>query len=78
MSRYEAFAQVEYDYVREHVYPAFEWRAFEAASPRNSPAGPLDQLRVALVATAGAYRSGQSSFKLGRSGDASSALLVVG
>ena len=70
MGRYRGFAQVEYDYVRERVYPTFDWTTFAEPSPRHLPARPLDKARIALVATAGAHLPGQPEFLRGRSGDA--------
>ena len=66
--RYSAFAQVEYEFVRQ-VYPTFEWTVFEQPSPRRPPALPLEQARVALVGTAGAYVRGQRPCSLGNEGD---------
>ncbi len=71
MDRYRGFARVEYEYVRERVYPRFEWTTFEQPSPRHRLERPLTEARVALVATAGAHLSGQPPFELGKSGDAS-------
>lgn len=71
MPRYRGFAQVEYDYVRRTVYPAFEWAVFAEASPRRRLEVPLERARVALVATAGAYLPGQRPFSLGDDGDPS-------
>lgn len=70
-SPYQGFAQVEYEYVREHIYPTFAWRTFDAPSPRTVLARPLGQARVALVSTAGAHLPDQPAFDLSRSGDAS-------
>lgn len=71
MDRYRGFAQVEYAYVRERVYPAFDWTTFAQPSPRHRLQRPLEQARVALVATAGAHLPDQPAFDLGREGDSS-------
>jgi len=71
MTRYGGFAQVEYEYVREHVYESFEWMTLDEASPRRKLALPLSEARVALVATAGAHLPDQSPFTLGKHGDSS-------
>lgn len=69
--RYPGFAQVEYEHVRRHFYPGFQWVVFDAPSPRNPRAVPLQQARVALVGTAGAFVRGQPQFSLGNDGDPS-------
>lgn len=71
MGRYRGFAQVEYDYVRQRVYPPFDWTTFEHPSPRRRLQRPLERSRVALVATAGAHLPEQPAFDLGKSGDSS-------
>ena len=70
MNRYRGFAQVEHDYVRERVYPLFDWTTFAEPSPRHRPTRPLQEARIALVATAGAHLPSQPAFLRGRSGDA--------
>lgn len=69
--RYRGFAQVEYEYVRQRVYPSFDWRTFESPSPRVRPVRPIARARVALVASAGAHLPEQPAFALGANGDAS-------
>jgi D-proline reductase (dithiol) PrdB len=69
MGRYRGFAQVEYEYVRRRVYPTFDWTASDESSPRRLLKRPLEQSRVALVATAGAHLPGQPAFDLGKGGD---------
>lgn len=69
MGRYRGFAQVEYDYVHEGVYPPFDWTTFAEPSPRHRLTRPLGQARVALVATAGAYLESQPPFGRDRGGD---------
>lgn len=71
MSEYRGFAQTEYEHVRDNFYPAFRWRTAAEPSSRNHPGRPLEQLRVALVASAGAYLPGQERFDLGDDGDPS-------
>lgn len=71
MNRYRGFARVEHDYVRERVYPGFDWTTFAEPSQRQLPAKPLTAARVALVATAGAHLPGHPPFERGRGGDAS-------
>ena len=71
MERYRGFAQVEYAYVRERVYPEFDWTTFAQPSPRHRLQRPLEQARIALVATAGAHLPDQSAFDLGKEGDSS-------
>lgn len=71
MARYRGFAQVEYEYVRRRVYPAFDWTAFDAPSPRRRLVVPLERARVALVGTAGAHLPEQEPFSLGAEGDPS-------
>jgi hypothetical protein len=69
--RYPGFAQVEYEHVRRHFFPRFEWVVFDAPPPRNPLAVPLERARVALVGTAGASIRGQPQFSLGDDGDPS-------
>lgn len=66
---YRGFAQVEYEFVRRGFYPTFDWTVFEEPSPRRGLELPLEQARVALVGTAGAYLRGQRPFSLGAEGD---------
>ena len=70
MSDYHGFAKTEYEHVRDNFYPAFRWQASAEPSARNELARPLNEARVALVASAGAYLTGQDRFDLGDSGDA--------
>lgn len=69
MTRYPGFAQVEYEAVRASSYPAFDWVTCDGPSPRRIPGVPLEQARVALVATAGAHLPEQPRFDLGAGGD---------
>ena len=71
MDGYRGFAQTEYEHVRDNFYPAFRWHASPTPSPRNAPGRSLDEARVALVASAGAYVPGQERFDLGSDGDPS-------
>ena len=71
MTAYREFAQVEYEYVRNHVYASFDWKTFEEPSPRRRLQLPLARARIALVATAGAHLPEQPPFDLGKSGDSS-------
>jgi hypothetical protein len=71
MDDYTGFAQTEYEHVRDNFYPTFRWRAAAAPSARTRPGRPLDEARVALVASAGAYLTGQERFDLGDDGDPS-------
>lgn len=71
MRRYRGFAQVEYEYVRRRIYPTFDWTAFEEPSPSRRMERPPERLRIALVATAGAYLPEQPPFDLGKGGDSS-------
>ncbi|MGH3005812.1 MAG: glycine/sarcosine/betaine reductase selenoprotein B family protein [Gaiellaceae bacterium] len=70
-SRYRGFARVEREYVRRRVYPGFEWAVFDGPSPRHRLDVPLEQARIALVASAGAHLREHPPFALGRDGDAS-------
>lgn len=67
--RYDGFAQVEYEFVREVAYPTFEWAAFDEPSPRHRLEPPLSSARVALVSSGGAHMTSQLRFSLGASGD---------
>lgn len=71
MARYRGFAQVEFAHVRERVYPRFDWTTFADPSPRNHLQRPLEEARVALVATAGAHLADQPPFARGKEGDSS-------
>ena len=71
MGQYRGFAQVEYEYVRQRVYPPFDWTAFEEPSPSHRVERPLERSRIALVATAGAHLPEQPPFDLGKGGDSS-------
>lgn len=71
MTAYREFAEVEYEYVRDHVYASFDWKTFEQPSPRRRPEVPLERARIALVATAGAHLPDQTPFDLGKRGDSS-------
>ena len=62
MTAYREFAQVEYEYVRNHVYASFDWKTFEEPSPRRRLQLPLKRARIALVATAGAHLPDQPPF----------------
>lgn len=53
------FADLERNHVRTKVgVPDFDWVPFDTPSPRNPLPLPLDQVRVALVSTAGAHAPG--------------------
>lgn len=71
MGSYRGFAQVEYEYVRQRVYPTFDWTAFDEPSPSRRAERPLERSRIGLVATAGAHLPGQQAFDLGKGGDSS-------
>lgn len=70
MTRYEGFAQVEFDHVRRRVYAPFDWTTFDEPSPRRRLQRALERSRVALVGTAGAHLPDQPAFDLGKQGDA--------
>ena len=70
VSDYQGFAQTEYEHVRDNFYPAFRWQGSAEPSARNELGRPLHEARVALVASAGAYLTGQERFDLGDDGDA--------
>lgn len=70
VSDYQGFAQTEYEHVRDNFYPAFRWQASAEPSARNELGRPLHEAHVALVASAGAYLTGQDRFNLGDNGDA--------
>lgn len=65
MTRYRGVAQVEYEYVREHVYESFACTTFAEASPGRKLALSAPA-RVALVATACVHLPDQSAFACGR------------
>lgn len=61
MSEIEGFALLERQAVRRAV-PGFEWRTFDAPSPRHRLTVPLSDATVALVSTSGARLSDQPRF----------------
>ena len=58
------FAEVERNFVRAHVFPEFEWRAYDTFSPRNPLRVPLQSAQVALVSTSGAHLRCQAPFDI--------------
>lgn len=59
------FLEIERDFIREKVVPDFEWIAFGEPTEPNPLPKPLEQCRVALVVTAGAYlRESQKRFDI--------------
>ncbi len=61
------FADVERDFVRAKIYPAFNWRAYDVFSPLNPLRVPLSEARVAFVTTSGAHLVDQAAFDVGAS-----------
>ncbi|NOY53368.1 MAG: hypothetical protein GXP58_07065 [Deltaproteobacteria bacterium] len=57
------FAEVERDYIRSRILPDFEWMYFSRPTDHHPVGKPVDQCRVALVTTSGAYlRNRQGPF----------------
>ncbi len=52
------FADIEKNYLREKGLPDFEWTTFTAPTKPNPLMKSIQQSRVAIVATAGAYVGG--------------------
>lgn len=66
------FVEVEGQYIREKIYPDFEWVTFEGPSKVNRLPYPVPRSRVAVVTTCGALLSDQPPFNLkSRIGDSS-------
>lgn len=51
------FADLEKDYLRKKGLPGFEWTTFGLPTELNPLKKPIQQSRIAIVATAGAYIS---------------------
>lgn len=66
------FVEVERTYIRQRVYPDFDWVSFSSPSPVNPLARSLSDSRVALVTTCGIHLKSDPRFNLSsRIGDPS-------
>ncbi|MGH8069489.1 MAG: glycine/sarcosine/betaine reductase selenoprotein B family protein [Candidatus Entotheonellia bacterium] len=64
------FAIVEKDYIRQRIYPDFDWLVYPTPSRINPLQKPLHQCMVALVTTAGVHLQDDRPFNLtNRRGD---------
>ncbi len=69
MPDYRDYALLEYNHVREHILPDFDWLSFATPSPRNRPTRPLQEARVALISTAGVHLPDAPRHDGGKDGD---------
>jgi D-proline reductase (dithiol) PrdB len=58
------FAIVEKNYIRQRIYPDFDWVVYPFPSRINPLPKPLDQCMVALVTTAGVHMQDDRPFAL--------------
>lgn len=58
------FASVEKNYIRQRIYPDFDWVVYPSPSHINPLRKPLHQCTVALVTTAGVHLKGDRPFDL--------------
>lgn len=58
------FAIVEKDYIRQRIYPDFDWVVYPSPARINPLRKPLHQCRVALVTTAGVHLREDRPFDL--------------
>jgi len=58
------FAMVEKNYIRQRIYPDFEWVIYPSPSRINPLQKPLHHCTVALVTTAGVHRQDDRPFNL--------------
>jgi D-proline reductase (dithiol) PrdB len=58
------FAIVEKNYIRQRIYPEFDWVVYPSPSRINPLPKPLDQCTVALVTTAGVHLQDDRPFDL--------------
>ncbi len=58
------FAIVEKNYIRQRIYPDFDWVVYPFPSRINPLPKPLDQCTVALVTTAGVHLQDDQPFAL--------------
>lgn len=68
----KTFAEIERDFIRARVEPAFDWVRHDRPSPVNPMRRPVREATVALVVTAGAHLAAeQPPFARRKEGDAS-------
>lgn len=58
------FAMVEKNYIRQRIFPDFDWVVYPSPSRSNPLQQPLHQCTVALVTTAGVHRQNDRPFNL--------------
>jgi D-proline reductase (dithiol) PrdB len=58
------FPEIEKRFIRERVYPDFDWVRYESPSPINVLAKPLFESSVAMVSTCGAHLNTDPPFNL--------------
>ncbi len=58
------FAEIEKQFIRERVYPDFDWVSFDRPSPVNPLTKPVSESRVAMVTTAGVHLKTDPPFNL--------------
>ena len=56
-----SFLEVEGDFIRGKILPDFEWTAFAEPTEPAPLTKPINECRVALVVTAGAYLAGSQT-----------------
>ncbi|MEK6776367.1 MAG: glycine/sarcosine/betaine reductase selenoprotein B family protein [bacterium] len=52
------FVEIERDYIRSRILPDFEWMSYTRPTDHHPLEKPIDQCRVALITTSGAYLRG--------------------
>ncbi len=52
------FVDIERDYIQSHILPDFEWMQYSRPTDHYPLGKPIDQCRVALITTSGAYLHG--------------------
>lgn len=58
------FADIEKQFIREKIYPEFDWKRFDKPSPLTPLRKPLSESRLAVVTTSGAHLKIDRPFNL--------------